>query len=224
MRICVIGAGRIGGNAARRWVAAGHDVVLTFTRDAEALWARAEDLGAVAEPDVAAAAADADVVLLAVPWSTLDAVLEQAGGLDGRTVIDTTNPYGATGLVDLAGRTAAVVNAERLPGASYAKALNTLTAAFQAGMAERSPDERAAMFYAAADEPAAEHTDVLVSDLGFVPVRVAWAAVELLEAPRRPGSVYGEEYRPDDARRIAALVADDPQQAARLAAELARSD
>jgi predicted dinucleotide-binding enzyme len=56
-------------------------------------------------------------------------VLDTIGDLNGKTVIDTTNHLDADGLVLLPqGRTAARVNAHRMPGASLGKAFNTLTA------------------------------------------------------------------------------------------------
>ena len=79
------------------------------------------------------AVALADVAAISVPWRLLDEVLEQLGSLDGKIVVDTTNQYGAAGPEDLPiGRTAAQVNAERMPGARYTKSFNTLTSAFQA--------------------------------------------------------------------------------------------
>jgi hypothetical protein len=41
-----------------------------------------------------------------------------------------------------------------------------------------------------------------------------------MEAPRRDGAIYGEAYRPDDARRIASAAADDLDRAGELATEL----
>jgi hypothetical protein len=63
------------------------------------------------------------------------------------------------------------------------------------------------MFFASLDEPAVDTTSAIVADCNFVPVRLETAAVELMEAPRRRGAVYGEAYRPEDARRIAAATA-----------------
>lgn len=58
----------------------------------------------------------------------------------------------------------------------------------------------------------------LVRDAGFEPVDLGgWGTIALLEAPRRPGAVYGEEYDPQAARRIAAAAADDLAKAAQLA-------
>jgi hypothetical protein len=47
-----------------------------------------------------------------------------------------------------------------------------------------------------------------------------WSTISLLEAPRRAGAVYGEEYSPGAARRIAAAAATNLTEAARLATDL----
>jgi 8-hydroxy-5-deazaflavin:NADPH oxidoreductase len=45
MRIGVIGAGRIGGNAARLFAKAGHEVLVSFSRDQSKLEALAAEIG-----------------------------------------------------------------------------------------------------------------------------------------------------------------------------------
>src|SRR3954449_11957789 len=96
VRIGVIGAGRIGANAARLWRHAGHDVMLSFSRDPAALEARAAEIGARAGTP-AEAAAFGEVVMLSVPWRLIDAVLADLGSLAGKIVVDTTNQFGAGG-------------------------------------------------------------------------------------------------------------------------------
>lgn len=220
MRIGVIGAGRIGGNIAERWSQAGHEVVISFSRSPEQLGELAASIGARAASP-AEAAAFGEAVLVSVPWGALDAALEQAGPLDGKVVVDTTNPYGSGGLVEFpAGATAAETNATRVGGAHYAKAFNTLTSAYQRGVDDAA--QTPAMFFTAADEVAAGACTGLVGDCGFVPVRLPWARAALLEAPRRDGAVYGEEYAPADAQRIADAAQHDPDAAAALAIRLRR--
>jgi len=46
MRIGIIGAGRIAGNAGRLFARAGHEVLLSYARDPATLAARAADIGA----------------------------------------------------------------------------------------------------------------------------------------------------------------------------------
>ncbi len=204
MRIGVVGAGRIGGGAARRWVLAGHEVLLSG-RDAGRAADRARELGAAGGGTAAEAAAFGEVVVVSVPWTALDDVLGELGdALAGRVVIDTTNQYGPGGVEALPeGRTAAQVNAARMPGARYTKSLNTLTAAFQAESAERTGAERAVQWVCGDDAEAKAVTMGLIADAGWVPVDLGGTAeCAVMEAPRRPGAVYGEEYREPEARAV----------------------
>jgi 8-hydroxy-5-deazaflavin:NADPH oxidoreductase len=205
MRIGIIGAGHIGGNVARRLALAGHEVIVSFARNEAGLAALAAEVGGtVAKPSDAARA---DVVVLSVPWGVIDDALRAAGPLDGRIVIDTTNQFGRGAALDLSGRTAARVNAERMPGARYTKSFNTLTAAFQAAAANRAEPERVVQWIAADDAEAKAVTAALVSDAGYVPVDLAGIDnCAVMEAPRRPGAVYGEEYRAADADAVVAAV------------------
>ncbi len=204
MRIGVVGAGRIGGGAARRWVLAGHEVLLSG-RDVAKAAERARALGAAGAGTAAEAAAFGEVVVVSVPWTALDDVLgELAGALAGRVVIDTTNQYGPGGVEPLPeGSTAAQVNAARMPGARYTKSLNTLTAAFQAESAERTGADRAVQWVCGDDADAKAVTMELVADAGWVPVDLGGTAdCAVMEAPRRAGAVYGEEYREPEARAV----------------------
>jgi 8-hydroxy-5-deazaflavin:NADPH oxidoreductase len=205
MRIGVIGAGRIGGNTARRLALAGHEVIVSFARDRAGLAALAAEIGGTAAEPSAAAAADA--VVLSVPWAVIDEALLAAGPLDGRIVIDTTNQFAGGAALDLGGQTAARVNAGRMPGARYTKSFNTLTAAFQAQAAERDESERAVQWIAGDDDEAKAVVAALISDAGYVPVDLAGIDdCTVMEAPRRPGAVYGEEYRAADAAAVVAAV------------------
>lgn len=205
MRIGVIGAGRIGANAARLWRNAGHEVVLSFSRDPAALEERAAAIGARAGTP-AEAAAFGEVVMLSVPWRLIDTVLADVGSLDGKIVVDTTNQFGPGGLEDLPeGRTAAQLNAARMPGARYTKAFNTLTSGFQAEAAGRTGADRVAMFLAGDDGEAKKVVAGLIDDAGFTAVDVGGTAdAAIMEAPRREGAVYGEEFNEADGRAFVA--------------------
>ena len=193
MRVGFVGSGRIGGNLARLLTAAGHEVFLSFSRDP----ARVD--GTPAE-----AAAFGDVVVLSVPWTLVETAVEQAGGLDGKVVIDTTNQFGPDGWEAIPdGLTAAQLNQRRMPGARLVKAFNTLTAGFQAEAAGRTGPDRVAMFMCGDDEEAKRVVAGLIDDAGFVPIDVGGLAdATPMEAPRRPGAVYGEEFHEQDAREF----------------------
>jgi 8-hydroxy-5-deazaflavin:NADPH oxidoreductase len=169
MRIGVIGAGRIGGNAARLFAKAGHEVLVSFSRDQGKLEALAAEIGGRAGTP-REAVQFADVVMLSVSWTLIDDVLAQAGPFDGKVVIDTTNQFGREGWEDLGGRTAAQVNAARMPGARYTKAFNTLTSGFQAQAAGRTGPDRVVMFLCGDDEEAKRIVSGLIDDAGFTPV------------------------------------------------------
>jgi 8-hydroxy-5-deazaflavin:NADPH oxidoreductase len=206
MRIGIIGAGRIGGNAAKLFAAAGHDVLVSFARDQGRLEELAKEIGGRAGSP-RDAAEFGEVVMLSAPWLLIDDVLAEAGPLDGRIVIDTTNQFGRDGWEDLGGRTAAQVNAARMPGARYTKAFNTLTSGFQAQAAGRTGPDRVVMFLCGDDEEAKNVVAGLIDDAGFTPVDMGGAAEAApMEAPRRPGAVYGEEFHEEEARAFVARL------------------
>ena len=207
MRIGIIGAGRIGGNAARLLANAGHQVRLSFSRDPANLQQLAREIGANATTGTAAdAVAFAEVVVFSVPWGVIPDALEEAGSLQGKIVIDTTNQFSG-GPVSLDGRTAAQFNSARMPGARYTKSLNTLTAAFQAEAAGRTGPQRVVQWICGDDEEAKQVVARLVDDAGFQPVDLGGTAeCEVMEAPRRAGAVYGEEYRLADAVAVVEAV------------------
>jgi predicted dinucleotide-binding enzyme len=202
MKIGIVGAGRIGGNLASLWAKQHHEVMLSYSRDPEHLEQAASAIGARAKAgSVREAVEFGDVVLFSVPWSRIDEVIEEMGDLDGKVVIDTTNQFGPNGVEELPdGKTAAQINSERLKGSKYAKAFNTLTAGFQGAAAGRSGDERAAMFFVTDDDDARETVKKLIREIGFAQVDVGGTAdAAIMEAPRRDGAVYGEEFSKPEA-------------------------
>ena len=203
MKVAVVGAGHIGGNIARQLAGAGHRVSVCFTRDEEALRQFASEIGASAAAP-GEAVSDADVVVLSVPWDAIPAAIEQSGSLKGKVVIDTTNQFGG-GDKPEPGQTAAAFNAARMRGARYTKSFNTLTSGFQAEVAHRSP--RVVQWLCGDDDEAKEIVAGLVRDAGYEPIDLGGTATcAIMEAPRRAGAVYGEEYRADAAQHVVEAV------------------
>jgi predicted dinucleotide-binding enzyme len=207
MKIGVIGAGRIGGNCARQAVKAGHEVKLSFARDRSKLEQLVSELGDLASSGTAAeAAAFGEVVILSVPWGAIPDALAQAGDLSGKVVVDTTNQFGA-GLKPDPGQTAASFNSQRMSGARYVKSFNTLTAGFQQQAANRDGPGRVVQWVCGDDLQAKELVAALIEDMGYVALDLGGTRTcEVMEAPRRPGAVYGEEYRPVDAQAVVEAV------------------
>ena len=204
-RIAIVGAGRIGGNLAGLYAAAGHDVTVSFARDQDKLSALAAQIGAIAT-DPARAVAQAEVVLISVPWAVVDTAIEQAGGpgaLAGKFVIDTTNQFGRTangfGVLDLGDSSAAAVNSAKAPQATWVKAFNTLTAGFQASSAGRTGPDRVVIFYATDHDDAAAEAERLINDAGFDPVRTGTLARTEVGHQEPKGDLYGEEFHREDA-------------------------
>jgi 8-hydroxy-5-deazaflavin:NADPH oxidoreductase len=207
MRVGVVGAGRIGGGIARQLSAAGHEITVSFSRDPAGLGQLAAGIGPNATAGTPAQAVmSGEVVVISVPWDVLPVALEQAGSLAGKIVIDTTNQFGAPPL-PADGETAAHFNARRMTGARYTKSFNTLTAAFQAQAAGRSGGERVVQWLCGNDPDVKQIVAGLIEDAGFVPVDLGGTSTcAVMEIPRRPGSVYGEEYRAADARAVVEAV------------------
>jgi predicted dinucleotide-binding enzyme len=206
MRIGIIGAGRIGGNCATQFAKGGHEVKLSG-RDPAKLEPLAAEIGDVASVGSPAEAAEfGEVVVIAVPWDSFDDAVASVGSLDGKIVIDTTNQYGSSEM-PAEGETGASFHAARVPGARYTKSFNTLTAAFQAEAAFRPEADRIVQWVCGDDEEAKTVVMGLIADAGYAPVDVGSnAEAAVIDAPRRPGAVYGEEYRLPEAERVVEAV------------------
>jgi predicted dinucleotide-binding enzyme len=90
MKIGIIGAGNVGSAFAKRLGQAGHEVMLSFSKDKGALEATARRYGARSGTP-REAVAFGDVVALAVPWQAVEPALREAGPLQGKLLWDCTN-------------------------------------------------------------------------------------------------------------------------------------
>ena len=133
MTVGVIGAGNAGRAVATHALHAGHTVVISNSRGPASLAEVVAELGDGARGGSVAEASQQDLVVLAVPWTSIG---DATAGLDlaGRIVIDATNPIVMPDfrIADLGGRTSGQVVAGMLKGARVVKAANTLAAAMLA--------------------------------------------------------------------------------------------
>ncbi len=202
MRIGVVGAGRIGGTAAKLFALAGHEVAVANSRGPASLAQLVASLG----PNVrAASAADAvafgEAVLLAIPWRNKEQ-LPPAELFTGKIVIDAMNPYSALGRVmSLGESTSSEEVAKRLPGARLVKAFNTIGWKTLENGGKSSKQERLTIFIAGDDVAAKETVAALIEDIGFAPVDTG----SLRDGGRRqqPGSrLYGRPMTSREAQDI----------------------
>ncbi|MER3476596.1 MAG: hypothetical protein C4287_08660, partial [Leptolyngbya sp. ERB_1_2] len=129
MRIGVIGAGGIGGTIGTLWAKAGHEVFFSSRNPeklSELVTGENTQAGTVAE-----AAKFADVILLACYYWTINDAIASAGSLDGKVLIDATNPYSREGgkIHRVPDASSGLEIAAKVPNAKVVKAYNTLPTA-----------------------------------------------------------------------------------------------
>lgn len=172
MRIAIIGTGNVGAAIARGLRGKGHAVTLG-ARDPQSAAVQtlaAETDATAAMPQVAAS--QADVVILALPWSVAEMTAKSLGDLTGKVVVDCMNPIGRTaaGLGLTMGYTTSAGEqvAEWLPGALVVKTLNQVGAEIMADTSAMA--HRPVMFMAGNDAGAKMLVSELLADLGFEPL------------------------------------------------------
>ncbi len=119
------------------------------------------------------AAQDADAVLLAVHWSRIDDVLNQAGDLSGKVVITCSLPMNDndTELVVAYTSSGAEELAKKIPVARVVRAFNTVPSEVLFSVYEaRREANRPSLVYCGDDRSAKELAAMLISDVGFDPV------------------------------------------------------
>src|ERR1051325_10609620 len=174
MRIGILGSGLMGGKLGTIWARAGHDVVFSYARSEQKLKKLARDANATARAGTPREAAqDADALLLAVHWSRVDDVLQQAGDLSGKVIVTCSLPMNAddTDLVIPHTSSGAEERAQRLrkPG---------VVAAFGAGPSEvlfgvcpaRRKASKPSLVYCGDDASGKKIAAQLIRDVGFDPV------------------------------------------------------
>ena len=158
----------------------------------------------------AVAAADADVVVLAVWWQVVQPVIESLGDLAGKIVVDCTNPLDENlQLIHGHHSSGGEMIADLVPAARVIKAFNTVM--WETMADPRFGDRPATLFYCGGDAAAVEILGRLISELGFEPCHVGGlemcrylepiAMLWILEFRlRRQGSDYAFQLLKRDAR------------------------
>src|SRR5215510_6406820 len=96
MRVGILGSGLMGGKLGTLFARAGHEVVFSYARSERKLDRLARDAKGKARAGTPAEAArDAAALLLAVHWSRVDDLLQQAGDVSGKVLVTCSLPMNA---------------------------------------------------------------------------------------------------------------------------------
>ena len=170
--VAIIGTGGVGAALGPRWSAAGHDIVYgSRTPGSEHVRTLVAETGGTARAATPAeAAAASEIVVLAIPYGAVAELLPSLGDLQGKIVIDCTNPLSRdlADLVTETGTSAAETIASLLPGARVVKALNTTGVSNMRDAVY--PDGPPTMLLAGESAMAKAVVSGLVAELGFEPV------------------------------------------------------
>lgn len=95
MQIAILAAGNVGGALGKGWARTGHRITDGVPNPAEPKYQSAA--AAAGNAGAADTARDAEVIVRAVPFGAVEDVLRAAGDLEGRIILDTTNPLRMNG-------------------------------------------------------------------------------------------------------------------------------
>ena len=172
MKIAILGAGNVGATLGKAWSKQGHGVIFGV-RDVkapkvQALLAETENkaiAGTLAE-----AAQQTEVIALTVPWESVPEVLQAVGTLDGKILLDATNPLIANSLdstVELS-KSGSEQVATWFTGARVVKIFNTI--GWEVMESPQFGSEAATLFYAGDDAEAKQIVADLARVIGFEPI------------------------------------------------------
>ena len=168
MKVLVIGAGNMGSAFVKQLSRAGHQVSVTARDGAKAAQVAAANPGSKAVA-AAGAASGADAVVLATGYADAVGALKSVGDLQGKVVIDITNPLTADYMGLTIGHTTSAGEeiAKAVAGAEVVKAFNTLFAQVLAEGADLGAGRKATVFYAGDSERAKQTARALAESMGF---------------------------------------------------------
>lgn len=168
MKVTIIGAGNMGSAFVKQLVRAGHEVSVTARDSAKAAQVAAAHPGAKAVA-VAGAANGADAIVLATGYGDAAAALQAVGDLQGKVVIDITNPLTADymGLTLGHSISAAEEIARAVPGAEVVKGFNTIFAQVLGDGADFGEGRKVTVFVASDSARAKQTATALAQSMGF---------------------------------------------------------
>src|SRR5262249_47977862 len=175
MHIGILGAGPMGAKLGTVFARAGHQVVFSYSRSEAKLKSLARKARHDARAGTPREAAEAGVLLLAVPWSQVDDALAKAGDLSGKVLLTCTLPMNDdnTELVVAHTSSGAEEVAKRAKGARVVSAFTTVPSeVLFAVFRHRARSPRPNVVYCGDEGQAKDVVADLIRDAGFDPVSV----------------------------------------------------
>ncbi len=172
MKIGIIGAGHIGGNAAKLFAEAGHEIAIANSRGPETLTEEVEEIGENAKAVTVEEATDfGEIVFVSIPFGKYKEL--PADNFEGKIVIDSNNYYpdrdGIFEDIEDNKITSSELLAEHLKDAKIVKAFNTIW--FEhlktQGNKDLPTEERRVIFYCGDEEEAKRKVAALIEEIGF---------------------------------------------------------
>lgn len=171
MNITVIGAGNMGSAFVKQLTLAGHQVTVTARNAGKAKTLATAHPGATAA-NPAVAAAQAEVVIIATAYEDAVNALRSAGDLQGKVIVDITNPLTPDymGLTIGHETSAAEEIAKAVPGADVVKAFNTVFAQVLAEGGDFGDGRKVTVFIAGDSEQGKDKARAVAESMGFATV------------------------------------------------------
>ena len=174
MRVGILGSGLMGGKLGTIWARAGHEVVFSYARSEQKLAKLAREAKGQARAGTPGEAArEADALLLAVHWSRVDDVLQQAGDVSGKVMVTCSLPMNAddTDLVVAHTSSGAEQLAKKVPTARLVSAFSTVPSEVLFGVfAARRKATKPSLVYCGDDAKGKKIAAQLIRDVGFDPI------------------------------------------------------
>lgn len=187
MKIAILGAGSVGATLGKRFIEAGHEVYFGVrSPESENNRQLVSQMGSNTKMGtVKQACQDTDIIVLATPWSATESAIKEVSDINGKIIIDCTNPlkYDENGLALEMGfnTSGGELVAQWAKGAKVVKTFN------QTGYANMLEphygQERTVMFVCGDDPSSVETVRQLADSIGFEAIMAGNLAVSRLLEP-----------------------------------------
>lgn len=176
MRIGILGSGLMGGKLGTIFARVGHEVVFSYSRSKKKLEQLARDAGETARAGSPQdASEDAEALLLAVHWSRVDDVLNQAGDLSGKVLITCSLPMNEDDTELVIGHTSSGAEelARKVRGAAVISAFGSVPSEVLFPVFEtRGTGTPPNLLYCGDDDEAKALAAGLIREVGFDPIDI----------------------------------------------------